>query len=402
MNLRSPTAVIAVWASGAAVLALIAADLIFGTGAVRELVVPLTVASALSIVAIALSARWLSGATLRARFVGTSVLPTAIGLANLAVLTGLMMVSSTDAEIVAVLLVYATGTGIGAGMAAGRSTAVAVSRISETAHRIAGGDLNARAGGAGGGRELDRLARALDDMAAELDGAQRRERRIEAQRRDLIVAVSHDLRTPLADLRAMAEAIEDRVVTDPVTVGDYAGRMSASVTSLSRLVDDLFEFVQLEPGAIEAESQRARVGDVVDWALDACTCQAQLKHLQLRTELGEAAGATCSPRLTRVLQNLLANAIRHTPDDGTVVVLASCDGAGIELAVEDTGSGIQPEVVDRVFEPFWRGDEARAESGAGLGLALAKRIVESMGGTIAVESTPALGSRFAVRIPASA
>jgi signal transduction histidine kinase len=392
-------AVTAVWAVPSAVLAVLVARLVLGATDAEHLVVPLAVASAVTVTVIAIAARWVSHTSLRARFVGTSVFATAIGLANLAVLSALMLVSSKDAEIVAVLLVYAAGVAIGAGLAAGRSSAGAISRISEAAERLAAGDLDARVGTSGGGRELERLGATLDTMALRLRDAQRREREIEAQRRDLIVAVSHDLRTPLADVRAMSEAIEDRVVTDPSTVAAYAGRMSASVESLGRLVDDLFEFVQLEAGAIEAERERACVEEVVERALAACDGQAALKGLRLHTELGELADAPCSPRLTRVLQNLLANAIRHTPSDGTVRVCARRDESALELAVEDSGEGIDGSAVERVFEPFWRGDAARADEGAGLGLALAKRIVESLGGTIAVESAPAKGSRFAVRLP---
>jgi signal transduction histidine kinase len=395
----TPAAVTAVWALGAALLALAAGVLILGTADTSHLIAPIAVASALTVAALAIGARWLSHTTLRLRFIGIAAFATLIGLANLTVLASLMVVSDKDAKIVAVLLIYSAGVAIGSGLAAGRASTAAIERISDAARRMAAGDLSARAGSTGGGRELERLATTLDEMAGRLDAVKRREHAIEAQRRDLIVAVSHDLRTPLADLRAMAEAIEDRVVTEPATVIEYASRMSGSVEALSRLVDDLFEFVQLEAGAIEAERERACVEEVVGRAVAACDGQAALKGLRLRTELGGLGAAPCSPRLTRVLQNLLANAIRHTPSDGTVRVCARRSEAAIELAVEDSGEGIDPEAVGRVFEPFWRGDAARASDGSGLGLALAKRIVESLGGTIAVESAPAEGSRFAVRLP---
>jgi signal transduction histidine kinase len=395
----APAAIVAAWAITGALLTLGVGALVLGSTDAEHLIVPLGFAAALTVAAIAVAARWLGGATLRLRFLGISVFATLIGLVNLVVLASLMVVSSKDAEIVAVLLVYATSVAVGSGLAAGRASAAAIDRISGAARRMAAGDLEARAGDAGGGRDLEQLAGTLDEMAAELDRAQRNERAIEAQRRDLIVAVSHDLRTPLADLQAMAEALEDRVVDDPETVRAYAGRMSASVASLSRLVDDLFEFVQLDSAAIAAETERARVEDVVGWALDACTGQAALKRLELHTDLGDVGGAVCSPRLTRVLQNLLQNAIRHTPSDGTISVRGTRLGSAIELAVEDSGEGIEPEAVGRIFEPFWRGDAARATDGAGLGLALAKRIVESLGGEIEVSSRPSLGSRFAIRLP---
>jgi signal transduction histidine kinase len=197
----------------------------------------------------------------------------------------------------------------------------------------------------------------------------------------------------------MAEAIDDGVVADPATIRSYTARMREQVGSLGVLIDDLFEFVQLDVGAIEAETDRAIVADVIDAAVAACDAQVAEKGLSLRTEIGEAGAARCSPRLTRVIQNLLQNAIRHTPVDGTVVVVARREGERIELAVEDTGEGIAPEHTARVFEPFWRGDSARSSDGSGLGLALAKRIVEALEGGIEVSAGAERGTRFAFWVP---
>ena len=126
-----------------------------------------------------------------------------------------------------------------------------------------------------------------------------------------------------------------------------------------------------------------------------------MKGLAVETSIENAVEAACSPRLARVLQNLVQNAVRHTPADGTVLVVARRDRAELEIAVEDTGEGIAPEDLVRVFEPFWRGDPARSGAGSGLGLALAERIVDALGGTIRAESQPSRGSRFAVRLPYS-
>ncbi len=394
-----PAAAAAAFAVAGALLSLGLGLAVLGPDHASHLVVPLCIATAVTVAVVAGAARRLAGASLRSRFVSIPVFAVAIGLANLAALAAAMVVEGGDAGLVAILLLYAAGAGAGAGFAAGRASVAAIDRISAAAERMAEGDLAARVGPTSGGRELDRLAATLDAMAADLEAARERERSIEAQRRDLITAVSHDLRTPLADLQAMAEAIEDGVVHDPATVGEYARHMGSSVESLGRLVDDLFEFARLDGEAIEAERERARVADVVGWAVAACDGQATLKGLELRTELGEAGSAECSPRLARVLQNLLQNAIRHTPADGTVVVMGRRDSRAIEVAVEDSGEGLDAEAAARAFEPFWRGDAARSTPGSGLGLALAKRIVESLGGSIAVESRPARGSRFAVRLP---
>jgi signal transduction histidine kinase len=229
-----------------------------------------------------------------------------------------------------------------------------------------------------------------------------RERAIEAQRRDLISAVSHDLRTPLASLRAMAEAIDEKVVRDPPTLRRYAAEIGRSAESLGTLVDDLFELVQLETEAIEMEARRATVEEVVSTALAACGAHAHRKGLRLETELDGAANAPCSPRVGRVLQNLVQNAIRHTPADGTVRVEAERRPGALRLTVSDTGEGIPADSLERIFDPFWRGDAARTTAGSGLGLALSKRIVESLGGEIEVDSDPARGSRFAVQLRESA
>jgi signal transduction histidine kinase len=220
-------------------------------------------------------------------------------------------------------------------------------------------------------------------------------------RRDLIVTISHDLRTPLASLRAMVEAIDDGVVQDPEVVRRYATEMRRSVAQLATMIDDLFELTQLDAGAIRAETRRARLDDVVASAVAAIEYEARAKGLSIVTELGDAGEASCSPRLTRVVQNLLSNAVRHTPVDGSVHIGASLKNGRLRLAVEDSGEGIADADLPHVFEPFFRADPARSGPGAGLGLALAKRIVEALGGRIAAEPRAGgrLGARVAVELP---
>jgi signal transduction histidine kinase len=239
------------------------------------------------------------------------------------------------------------------------------------------------------------LTVAVGGLVWKLD-ARARERELESQRHDLITAVSHDLRTPLASLRAMAEAIDEGVVADAPTLRRYAIEIRRASESLGALVDDLFELVQLDAVEIEAEARTATVEEIVDAALAACGADAREKGLRLETELNGAADEPCSPRLGRVMQNLVQNAVRHTPADGTVRVEAERRPDAVRLTVSDTGEGIPIESLERVFDPFWRGEQSRTSDGSGLGLAISKRIVEALGGEIEVESEPDHGSRFAV------
>jgi signal transduction histidine kinase len=367
----------------------------------RDLGLLLTIALIATVAATVTARPLLARASVRWRFVAIAALAVLVSLVNLGVLTLLMSVSHHDATLVAILLAYSVGAGIAAALTLARAWGSAVERLVHGARSLAEGDLDHRIGSLGAGAELDTLAATLDETAAKLERSLARERAGEARRKDLITAVSHDLRTPLASLRAMVEAVNDGVVGDPHTLRRYAEEMRRSVESLTLLVDDLFELVQIDAGAIEAESERIRLEEVVRSVLATCEPQAREKGLVVETELREERDCLCSPRLVRVLQNLLQNAIRHTPADGTVRMAAHRVPDGLELVVEDSGEGIAAGALDEVFEPFWRGDAARSSEGSGLGLALAKRIVESLGGQIRVQSEPARGSRFAVVVPES-
>jgi signal transduction histidine kinase len=360
------------------------------------LLLPAVAATAVATVA---ARRLLARASIRARLVAVAAIAAVLSLANLGVLAWLMFVSAHDALLVGALVVYSVGAGVGAAFVLSRGTAAAVERVGRAAGELSEGNLDARVGPLEAGPEIEALARAVDAMAERVQSALAAERQADARRRDLITAVSHDLRTPLAGLRAMVEAIEDGVVDDPPTLRRYATEMGRQVETVTGLVDDLFELAALDIGAIEAETERARLEEVVHSAIAACEPQAAAKGLVVERRLDGADGVWCSPRLVRVLQNLLQNAIRHTPADGSVRIEARRGSRQLEVSVEDTGQGIPPEAASRVFEPFWRGDAARSSPGSGLGLALAKRIVEALGGNIQMESSPARGSRFAILLP---
>ena len=391
--------------AGALGAVLVAAVVGMNAGAVEQLLGLLGPAVVATLAGAALAERQLGSASLRLRFGAVAALASCFALSNLVVLSWAMFVNPHDAALLGALLVYSVAVGMAVALLLGKSTAAAVERLEHAAHRLGRGDLTARTDDDepamvdSGGPELWMLARTLDEMAERLQQAQARERDAEAVRRDLISAVSHDLRTPLASLRAMVEAVADEVIDDPASLRRYSFEMGRSVGQLSKLVDDLFELAQLEAGVIATETRRSRLGEIVETALATVAVPAAEKGLRLVAEVDTTADLTCSPRLERVLLNLLHNAVQHTPADGTVRLAATLRDDWIELAVEDTGSGIRREDLDRVFDPFFRADPARHGPGAGLGLALSRRIVEAMGGRISAESVAAGGARFAVSLP---
>ncbi len=377
--------------AGALGAVLVAAVVGMNAGAVEQLLGLLGPAVVATLAGAALVDRQLGSASLRLRFGAVAALASCFALSNLVVLSWAMFVNPHDAALLGALLVYSVAVGMAVALLLGKSTAAAVERLEHAAHRLGRGDLTARTDDDepamvdSGGPELWMLARTLDEMAERLQQAQARERDAEAVRRDLTSAVSHDLRTPLASLRAMVEAVADEVIDDPASLRRYSFEMGRSVGQLSKLVDDLFELAQLEAGVIATETRRSRLGEIVETALATVAVPAAEKGLRLVAEVDTTADLTCSPRLERVLLNLLHNAVQHTPADGTVRLAATLRDDWIELAVEDTGSGIRREDLDRVFDPFFRADPARHGPGAGLGLALSRRIVEAMGGRISAD-----------------
>jgi signal transduction histidine kinase len=223
----------------------------------------------------------------------------------------------------------------------------------------------------------------------------------ERMRRDLIAAVSHDLRTPITSLRLLTDAIADDVVDEP-TRRAYLAQMGTHVDALAALIDDLFELSRLEAGEIAWSIEQVRLDELVGETVDAMRVQADARGVQVRSELPpDLRPARADPeKLQRVLFNLIQNAIRHTPADGSVVVRAAPAGDAVEIEVADSGSGIAAADRERIFEPFFRGgaQAARPSDGAGLGLAISRAIVEAHGGRIWLEDAPA-GTAVRFSIP---
>lgn len=223
-------------------------------------------------------------------------------------------------------------------------------------------------------------------LAVGLAMEDRSHRRVEEARRQLVAAVSHDLRTPLASLRLLVESIDDGVVTGE-TRDRYLAEIRTHVAVLSGLIDDLFELSRLEAGDISWTMRQVELGDLIGDTVAAMRAPAAERGVRLNAELpgGEVVARANAEKVQRVLFNLIQNAIRHTPADGSVTVRARSVGDGVEVEVADDGEGIPAGDGERVFDAFYRGDAARGEEGAGLGLAISRAIVEAHGGRIWIE-----------------
>lgn len=248
--------------------------------------------------------------------------------------------------------------------------------------------------------ELDELSTELAAAYERLEAAHARERALETSRRELVAWVSHDLRTPLAGLRAMAEALEDEVVTDPATVGRYHTQIRTEADRLAAMVDDLFELSRIHAGALRLSRQRVGLGELVSETVAGTEPLARAKGVRLSGLARDALPVEVdAAELGRALRNLVVNAIRHTPEDGGVEIVAGLEHGMACVTVSDACGGIPDEDLPRVFDVAFRGETARTPGGgAGLGLAIARGIVEAHAGEIGV-SNAGDGCRFIVRLP---
>ncbi|MUN41128.1 sensor histidine kinase [Actinomadura litoris] len=248
--------------------------------------------------------------------------------------------------------------------------------------------------------ELAELSRELGAAYDRLAAAHEREQALEASRRELVAWVSHDLRTPLAGLRAMAEALEDGVVADQGTVQRYHERIRVEVERLTEMVDDLFELSRIHAGALRLSRRRVGLGDLVAEAVAGAEPLARAKGVRLRGDVREGLPVQVDTgELGRALRNLVVNAIRHTPSDGAVEIVGDVQDGEARLTVADACGGIPEADLPRVFDVAFRGEAARTPGGgAGLGLAIARGIVEAHAGRIGVANVGP-GCRFEVRLP---
>ncbi|HZQ81883.1 MAG TPA: ATP-binding protein [Gaiellaceae bacterium] len=318
---------------------------------------------------------------------GLAFLSVCIPLGAVSLSGWVMFHMGADRKILAVAAGSAAAAAI-AGLLLARSIARALRELTDAARSIAGGDLAARAPARGRG-ELAAAATAFNGMASSIE-------RLFDARRELVSWASHDLRTPLASLRALIEAAEDGLVD----VHESLPTLREQAATLTAIVDDLFELAQIDAGALALELQRVEIGELVSATVRVLTPEAAVRGVALSAEVAPGAVTVAPDKIERVLANLIGNALRHTPADGAVAVRVEQADAQVRVHVEDTGAGFAAtETPARMFERFWRGDRARSEPGAGLGLAIARGLVEAHGGHIWAENRAHGGARVSFSLP---
>ena len=334
-------------------------------------------------------------------------------LAGVVAIARLMFISEHDRGVVTLVAVVSGVVALLVAVAVG----VAIARWSEALRQDArrldahGSYVAAQRGPS----ELQAVSAELARTSERLEESRVREARLEASRRELVSWVSHDLRTPLAGMRAMTEALEDGMVADP---NRYHHQIRTEVDRMVRMVDDLFELSRIHAGVLTMNPEPVALRDLVSEAIAGADSLARARSVRLGGSVEEGLAVRADAvGLSRVMTNLIMNAIRHTPAEGSVEVRGRAVADGVELSVSDQCGGISLAEMDRVFDLAWRGGAARTPdpsqelagvAGAGLGLAIVKGIVEAHRGVVSVENVasdgavPAAGCRFLVRLPGGA
>jgi signal transduction histidine kinase len=275
-----------------------------------------------------------------------------------------------------------------------RQITAPLNTLAQATHRIAAGDLDARAE-VRGEDEIAEVGRAFNAMAENLS-------RSEAARRNMLADVAHELRNPLGVISSHLEAMQDGVFP---TDAEQVASLQDETLLLTRLVDDLRDLALADAGQLSLEREKTDLDALVERTVDAFQAQAAENHVTLANQVPSdvPAGNIDAERIEQVLRNLLVNALRYTVTEGNVTVRLLNTATAARVEVNDSGPGIPADALPHVLERFWRADKARAraQGGAGLGLAIAKQWVEAHGGQIGVTSQVGRGTTFWFTLPLS-
>jgi two-component system OmpR family sensor kinase len=275
-----------------------------------------------------------------------------------------------------------------------RSISKPLRRVARAAEAIARGETGTRAP-VSGPSEVRALARSFNTMADQVGATHQ-------SQRDFVANVSHELKTPLTSIQGFSQALLDGTASTPETTTHAARVIHQEAERMRRMVDDLLVLARFDAGQMTLARDQVELGLLLRGCIEKLTPQAQTAQVTLALDAPEQLVVTGdADRLAQVFANLIDNSVAHTPAGGKVTVAArSMAERAVEVTVTDTGEGIPPGVISRIFERFYQVDRSRKRSrGAGLGLAITKEIVEAHGGTITAESVVGLGSRFTVHLP---
>ena len=346
---------------------------------------------------------------IRAKILAAGAVGSGVGLANVFIVAKLMFLSDVhDLRLLIALLAFSglLTTFFAAWVAS--STTGRIQTIAAGIRSLAAGSYGLRVEVSGRDETADLAAR-MNELAERLRLADEQRAALDRERRELTAGISHDLRTPLASLRAMVDALDDGLVDDPSEVARYHATMRREIERLLRMIEDLLELAQIDAGALRLNLRPVSPQEIAADVIDAMQPQADRLGLRLSMRPGDTLPDLMldGARMERAIANLVRNAFEHTPAGGRVEVSLQSDGIWFELRVSDSGAGIAAAELPHIWERFYRAEPSRSRGagtvdGVGLGLAIVRGIVEAHGGSVAASSAPGRGATFCLRLPLEA
>jgi signal transduction histidine kinase len=330
---------------------------------------------------------------IRTALLGSYALASFLTFINVWLTARLMFADQHDLLLGTVLLIFAGAIAMALGYLLSSSFLDRIQSLDRAAKKIAAGNLSIRVP-IEGRDELAELAHSFNDMASQLLESSKKQKELERLRKELIAWIGHDLQTPLTSISAVIEALADGMVQDPEMEQRYFDTAKKNISSLSHLIDDMFQMAQIDAGGLELHIESVSISDLISDTLESFTELAKRRHITLQGSVSPDLEEVQidARRINRVLNNLIDNALKHSPDNGLVEVRSNKFEKGIIVEVIDNGDGISQEDLPHIFDLFYRGDISRrsSTSGTGLGLAISKGIIAAHGGEIKVDSQPGL------------
>ena len=347
---------------------------------------------------------WARSGSLMRTLTLTYIWAALLTLINVGIMQQQMFVSEHDLQLSGLLLLFAAIIAMTFGLFVSTSVTDGLRQLASTAQQLAAGNLSARVQ-VSGKDEVAQVGFAFNQMARQLQEVDHQRTELDNLRRDLIAWTSHDLRTPLTSIRVRVEALNDGVVDDPAAVQRYYQSILTDVQALTLLFDDMFELAQLDRVDIALEKAPASLSELIHDSLERFQTLSEEQDVRVEALIGADVDPVSlnGAKIGRVLDNLLSNSLRYTPPGGRVLIDAQrLDNDRVRVSVEDSGPGFIEEDIPRLFEQFYRGEQARtrATGGAGLGLAIARGVIEAHNGRIWAENIPTGGARVAFDLPA--